>query len=156
MSAPMSGQRSLIDLLPPLDVEKWGGNSMSEASESSPSGIPANAVMVPKFCEYHQHDLVVRRLKLSESDAWMVSMLTVQILCFTWATADPRINARLPKESSEPSDLSLILAEVGCLACFDGEGYDRAAMLVRRGLPHAVDVAHGRAKGSGLAVRCAC
>jgi hypothetical protein len=110
---------------------------MSESSE-----LPAGTVVSPPLCQWHQHDLVVHRLKIPESGPWVVAFVTMQILLFTWVTSDVRVYRRT---RGELADMSLVLAELGCLACYDGEGYDRATILLRRDASLAAKVAQGKA-----------
>jgi len=94
----------------------------------------------------------VWRLKVGEDGPWQVALITMQILCFTWATTNPSFNKRLQgapgdaDEHAHPRDMNLVLAEIGCLACFDGEGYDRASILCRRDLSRAAKIAQGKEK----------
>jgi hypothetical protein len=95
---------------------------MSDEKEQEP-------IVVPLMCKRHQHDLVVRRLKLAPDDAWQGAYLTAQLLLFQWATGDKRIMART---AGETDSLSLVLNEIGCLACWDHDAYGRVYRLMRK------------------------
>lgn len=98
-------------------------------------------VVVPELCKKHQRDLIVRRLKVPESGPWQGTLAAAQLLLFNRAAADPRIVARA-EQSTE--NLTLVLAEVGCLACYLPEWYRRSITVLRRGLGHAIAVAYGK------------
>ena len=110
----------------------------------SPSEKPADdrpEIVVPTMCERHRYDLLVRRMKLGPDDSWMVYDLTMQILLFQAASADPRIHARTGGDSRQ---LSLVLAEIGCLACWERKYYRKAMVIMRKGIEHAAKVAQGK------------
>lgn len=107
--------------------------------------LPAGTIVPPSFCEWHKSDLIRMRLKIPDTGPWMVALITAQILMFTWSTTEKSVNDRLGSDG-EPADLTLILNEIGCLACAFGDGFDRATILIRGDISHAAKVAQGRAK----------
>ena len=99
---------------------------------------PAPAVHIQNLCPRHRHDLIVRRLRIKPNEPWLVVEVTAQILLFQRAAASPKIHART---EGDAENLSLVLAELGCLACWDRDGYNRAVLLLRKGVDHAAAVA---------------
>lgn len=94
-------------------------------------------VVIPRMCPRHERD-VTRRLRLTQNDPWMATLTVVQILLFTWTTADVRFHRRT---EGDLKNMSLILAEMGCMACVHGDGFTKAIGLIRdRGLGHAAAV----------------
>ena len=99
------------------------------------------AVMLQPICNRHGAALM-HALKLRESDPWLAHYVTAQILLFGMATADARIHKRAP----ELGDMSVVLAEIGCLACFLPGSMARVIRIFGRGgLDHAAKVAQGKA-----------
>lgn len=101
-------------------------------------------VVVNRFCERHESDILHHRLKVPESGPWVATLVTMQLLMLNWLMTDKRIYAR--SENGRVEDLTLVLAEVGCMACYDNDGYNRALSLFRvGGLDYAARVAQGKA-----------
>lgn len=97
------------------------------------------AILVETLCDKHRRDLLVRRLKVPESGPWMATELTVQLLLVGRIMGMPSI---VKRAEGDGRNLPLIIAEIGCLACFDRRGYTMAAELIRdRGLDVAAKVA---------------
>jgi hypothetical protein len=123
-----------------LRFELFHSDEMTENASTPwrrPQDEPQPQVMVQRFCTKHERD-VVRRLKLQPTDPWQATMTVVQILLFTWTTADPGFHRRT---AGDAANMSLVLAEIGCLACYQHDGYVRAIGLIReRGLSHAAAV----------------
>jgi hypothetical protein len=83
------------------------------------------SVMIPDLCEHHLHELVVRRLKLRESDEWRSRVVIAQLLLFQWTATDPRFWRRCGRTTKERDTgaMNLVLAEIGCLAHFAPRGF---------------------------------
>jgi hypothetical protein len=104
-------------------------------------------IAVPVTCEKHRYDFLVTRLHLGPDDPRLVQEVTLQILLFRQLAADPRIAARCTQTAgkAEAKDLSLVLAELGCMACYEPRYYRRACAVIQKGFPHASLVARGLA-----------
>jgi hypothetical protein len=102
-------------------------------------------IVVPVTCEKHRYDLLVTRLHLGPNDPRLVQEVTLQILLFRQLAADPRIAARCTQTDgkAEAKDLSLVLGELGCMACYEPRYYRRACAVIEKGFPHASLVARG-------------
>lgn len=107
---------------------------------------PETAVCVPALCMSHQR-MTVDRLHIPESGPWQAAIVIVNVLLFGRAIADDRVVRRIGtnlKGVEFASTASLVLAEIGCLGCFDRDATDRAINLIKaRGLQHAAEVARG-------------
>jgi hypothetical protein len=98
------------------------------------------------LCRRHEHELIVHDLEIPESGPWKPAMLYAQMLLFSKVAGDPRVVARI---DGDDHNLSLVLAEIGCMACFAPDVYERAVRVLRKGLSHAARVVVG-SPGSGL------
>lgn len=104
---------------------------------------PDDAVMIPDLCERHLSDLVRRRLRMHDHEPWRAAVVVAQLLLFTWTTGDRRFLARTEERTE---NFSLVLAEIGCLACFDRAAYGRVCRLMRKlGVDGAARVAQQKA-----------
>lgn len=117
-----------------------GGETVSEL-ETEGAGEREVEVEVPVMCERHRYDLLVDRLKIPPHGPWMVAEVTMQIMLFQAATADERIQART---GGDPHSLSLVLNELGCLACWERKWYKRALLIIEKGVSYAAKVAQGK------------
>ena len=75
---------------------------------------------LPSFCDDCQRG-IVRGAAFRESDSWQALIVLVQIGLFQAASRDRRVWERcapLADGKRDPADLSLVLAEIGCLGCF--------------------------------------
>ena len=95
-------------------------------------------IVVPSLCNDHRHKMLVHDLQIPPTGPWQVAELTATILLFQAAAQDERISRRAENEAS---NLSLILAEVGCLACFEPKWYDLMVALLKKGVSRAAKVA---------------
>lgn len=104
-------------------------------------------VEAPVTCERHRYDFLVTRLHLGPDDPRLVQEVTLQILLFRQLAGDPRTTARCTQTAgkAESKDLSLVLAELGCMACYEPRYYRRACAVIQKGFPHASLVARGLA-----------
>jgi hypothetical protein len=102
--------------------------------------LPTNSVMVPDLCDRHLHELVVRRLKLAPSDGWRAKVIIAQILLFQWTATDPRFWRRCGKtvEERDRQAMNIVLAEIGCLACYSPRGFSTIWRMIRDDLDGAV------------------
>lgn len=102
-------------------------------------------VCVPALCVKHQR-VVIDRLRIPKHGPWNAALMIVNLLLFGRVIADDRITERIgDAEGVEfASTASLVLAEIGCLACFQGDAVYQAIKLIKRkGLKHAADVSRG-------------
>lgn len=99
-------------------------------------------IQIPALCANHQHELVVHRLQIPESGPWVLAMIIMDVLLFQWATKDPGIWKRA---DGEVADLTLVLAEIGCLACRYPDGFGAAVRVLQKGIDHAAAVSQARA-----------
>lgn len=75
---------------------------------------------LPSFCYPCQYG-IVHGIGFTPADPWQSAIIVVQLGLFQAASRDERVWARCsPTEDGERdvSDLSLVLAEIGCLGCF--------------------------------------
>lgn len=104
-------------------------------------------VMIPDLCYVHTYDLVRTQLKLSPDDPWRVYVACSQVLLFQGASADARVWDRA---GGSVENLSLVLAEIGCLACWDVSLYLRVVKLAKKGLEHMSAVSQGKIADEGF------
>jgi hypothetical protein len=95
--------------------------------------IPKDAIHVPALCQKH-NSAVVSRLRIPESGPWQAAIAINQVFLFQAATENPIVWQRCGQtdEGRETKDLSLVLAEIGCLACFLPEKFERVIGLIKR------------------------
>ena len=105
----------------------------------------SSCIWVPDMCRAHQAELV-QRLRIPESGPWRVAIIVTQIRLFQTATACDRVWQRCGLTESgerDVADLSLVLAEIGCLACFDRSAFQETVDLIRtHGLSHVAQLSH--------------
>lgn len=101
-----------------------------------------STIHIQRLCARHEHELVVHRLQIPEDGPWLVAVVTAQILLFQWASADDAIWKRAERDAA---NLTLVLAEIGCLACRYVPGFDAAVRVLQKGIDHAAMVAQGKA-----------
>lgn len=104
--------------------------------------------MIPELCQQHRRDLVVR-LDIPETGPWLATMVTGQILLFQTAARSDVIWQRCSKvagtDQRDANDLSLVLAEIGCLACYRPDWFDMVIRLIdTEGLHFAAQVAQAK------------
>lgn len=94
-------------------------------------------VYLPQLCNACQC-VVVDRLKLSPLDPWVSAIIIVNLATFQAALNEPRVWQRCGEAESggrKTEDLSLVLAEIGCLGCFLGDKFQKiVAHAVEHGL----------------------
>lgn len=82
---------------------------------------PAKAeTHLPSFCYRCLYE-IVHGAGLTEGDPWRAAVVVVQLGLFQAASRDRRVWDRCtPTEDGkkDAADLSLVLAEIGCLGCF--------------------------------------
>lgn len=98
-------------------------------------------VVVPAFCERHRRDLVVRRLKLTPTDAWREHESTGQLLMLKGLLAHDHVLHARSEGTTE--NLTMVLAEIGCLACWRPRMYQRVYRVLLKGLNHAKAIISG-------------
>lgn len=89
--------------------------------------------VLPAFCYPCQYG-IVHGAGFKESDPWQALVVVVQLGVFQAATADERVWQRCsPTEGGDRdvADLSLVLAEIGCLGCFKPKTRDALIERVR-------------------------
>jgi hypothetical protein len=104
-------------------------------------------VVVPVTCERHRYDFLVRRMHIGPEDPRLAAEVTLQLLLFRLTVADPRIVARAGGDSY---NLSLVLAELGCMACWSQAYYRLAYRCCQKGIEHAAAVARGEVAERGF------
>jgi len=109
---------------------------MSEPAEKA----EAQPIMVPSLCDRHLHELVIRRLKMPESGPWRSRVVIAQILLFQWTATDPRFWKRCGKTQDERdvAAMNIVVAEIGCLACWSPRGFRVIWNMMRDDLDAAV------------------
>lgn len=113
---------------------------MSEPTEPGAAG--ATQISVPPLCDPHQSNLIRWRLRMTESDPWQMAVLTCSMLVWRRAINTPTVWKRA---GGEADALSVVLAEIGCLACYDWQAYEDAVDVIRsHGWRFGFDVVMGR------------
>jgi len=103
--------------------------------------LPKDAIRVPQLCSRCLHELVVVELEIKESSPWKAAIVVANILLFQQASNEPSIWRRAEQQVE---NLSLILAEIGCLGCaFDRKPWERVVRIMKRGISHASKVSRG-------------
>jgi hypothetical protein len=77
-------------------------------------------VVLPDLCPTCLYE-IVHGAGLSPSDPWRAATVVVSMGLFQAASSDSRVWGRCSDEAGgkkDASDLSLVLAEIGCLGCF--------------------------------------
>jgi hypothetical protein len=108
-------------------------------SDQLPS--PQQAAFVPPLCARHQR-VVVQRLKLPPDSWWQLALAATTLTCFRAATFDPRFQKRT---EGDPAGMSIVLAEIGCLGCWQPRAIEVAVSIMKRDgawLP-LFELAHG-------------
>lgn len=100
---------------------------------------PNPVVELPQICREHQRKMVTR-LNLGPDDPWLANLVTLQILLFRATMYDDGITKRV---GGDATAISLVLAELGCLACARHDGFLRAITVMRKGGAYAAQVARG-------------
>jgi hypothetical protein len=104
-------------------------------------------VVVPVTCERHRYDFLARRMKIGTDQPRLAIEVTLQLLLFRIVVADPRVTGRT---EGKADNLSLVLGEIGCMACFDRQAYRLAYRCCQKGLEHAALVANGKLADEGF------
>lgn len=116
---------------------------------NDPLTAPGNGpnITVQQMCERHRYALLHDYLDLGPGDAWMAREVGALILLFQGASADDRIWKRA---EGKAENLSLVLGEIGCLACWDSALFGRVARVAQKGLAHCAAVTQGRIADEGF------
>lgn len=100
-------------------------------------------ITVPQLCRFHQQRLV-RKLAIGPEGPWGTAIVIANILLFQAATENERVWQRcgtLENGRADESALSLVLAEIGCLACFQREKFSAVLRLMKqKGLNEAARI----------------
>lgn len=98
-------------------------------------------IAIPQLCREHQLQ-IVQHLGIGEDGPWRVTIVVMNMLLFQAATENDMVWARcslLPDGSRDHDDLSLVLAEIGCLACFQPGKLENALRITaQKGLTYIV------------------
>jgi hypothetical protein len=112
----------------------------------SDSELPESAIVIPDMCNLHQ-STIVHGLRLRQRDPWKVAIVIANMMLFQAASAGDVIWKRAANaDGSEPSpkDVSLVLAEIGCLGCLDNRNFQRVFTILRKyGLSDAAKISRG-------------
>lgn len=102
----------------------------------------APPIMMPKQC--HRHNVeAIGALGIPETGPWRAGLVVTGLLMFQWATTEKSVWDRADGKSE---NLSLVLAELGCLACAFPDGWKALIKVLIRGLTHAAHVSQGKLK----------
>lgn len=109
-----------------------------------PTPDPKNPLVVlPELC-FRCQRRIVKRCHLNPWDPWRAHIVVAQLLLFTWVASEDGIHTRSEGDSN---NLSLILAELGCLGCARRPLFGDAILpLLAKGLSHAADVQKGKVR----------
>lgn len=104
--------------------------------------MTAPRVEVPPLCSKHQRR-VVTRLAVGPEGPWRAALLVTNMLLFQRASQDIMVHKRAGNRVEE---LSLVLAEIGCLACRYRNDFELALTFQKEesGM-HVADVIYARA-----------
>lgn len=104
------------------------------------SDVTRAPVMIPSYCESHLYELLVLRLGIPESGPWQSRTVISQMLLFQWVCVDPRFWRRCGNEECERDThaMNIVLAEIGCLACFAPKGFRVVWQMMRGDLDAAI------------------
>lgn len=111
------------------------------SADDSSAHVPH--IVVPDLCDPHKHELIVRRLRVPRTGPWRATIVVAQVLLAQRGMSSRRIHRRI---GGDPQQYSVVLAEIGCLACWDKDGFRRVVRVLRRGLSHAGAVSQLRAE----------
>lgn len=97
-------------------------------------------IYLPRLCQRHEHDLVVAQLRLKPEDTWRAHYVVAQILMFQGLSATERFRRRVGPEGGVAA-MNIVLAEIGCPACWNGALYRLVVQLFKKGgFHHAAKV----------------
>lgn len=88
---------------------------------------PKDAAYIPELCKMHQAK-VVHGLGLKPEDSWQMTLMAVQLAAFRATTFDERF---LKRTEGKAENFSVVLGELGCLACWQPEAYRQAMAILR-------------------------
>jgi hypothetical protein len=104
---------------------------------------------LPDLCPKHQRKLV-EALKIGPEGPWQSTLAVANIMLFQAAIAGKVVWGRCSKDEkghARTEDLSLVLAEIGCLACFDSLAWSRIIRLHRKYSSIGISrIIHGKLK----------
>lgn len=111
--------------------------------------IPPNAIVPAQLCQWHQHDLIVHKLRIPQSGPWASNMIIANAMLFSLTTLEDNFNFRVARFGADGYTAAMngVLAEIGCLACYRDRNYNRVVRILRRGgLEYAAKLMKGEAK----------
>lgn len=98
---------------------------------------PNPTVVLPELC-FHCQRRIVKHCHLHPWDPWRAHIVVARLLLFSWVSSEDGIAARAEHEAR---NLTLILAELGCLGCARRHLFrDSILPLLAKGLSHAAKV----------------
>lgn len=107
-----------------------GPDDLPPGLSGRPEPPPENAVVLQPLCRAHRF-FTVHDMALSPDGPWQIAIMCVSTLLFARSTADAQLNRRIGEEDTGPTR-SLVLAEVGCLACRYSATYEATLKIIRR------------------------
>lgn len=78
-----------------------------------------------------QTEAIIGRLRIPEAGPWRAAVVFINAELAKRAMADDRVTART---GGDINAMTLVLAEIGCLGCWDPPGFDAAVESARVGL----------------------
>ena len=116
---------------------------MSEQKDS----VFDNAIVLPSLCEAHQA-LILHNLRMGPTEPWKAALVVANLMLFQITSAGDVMWQRAKREDGETptsADVSLVLAEMGCLACFSHKNLERVLTIFRKhGLQGAAKISQGQ------------
>lgn len=96
-------------------------------------------ILIPKLCERHRHDLIVRQLHVTptSSPGHMAWTVIASILLFQGAVVDEKFRATTDGSTGA---LNLFLRSIECPACWKPALYRLVVRVCKRGFDHAARV----------------
>lgn len=94
-----------------------------------PEGLPDpdKAAYLPQFCRRHALQ-VIEQLRIPRSGPWQMTLMAANLACFRALTFDPVF---LKRTEGDPAAFSLVLAEIGCLACHQPRAIELSIEILR-------------------------
>lgn len=96
-------------------------------------------IVLPVICKWHEHDLVVKQLRVTEDEtpSWRVWFVVASILLFQGTVVDKRFQA---SSDGSVAAINAFLVDVGCPCCANLALYKLVIRVLKKGLDHAVAV----------------
>lgn len=118
---------------------------MDTPREVPDSAMPPDTIVTQALCKRHATSVRLR-LHLTEVGPWRDACVLTGVLLFRRVSARRQFQARCGGTPDEHAveTINLVLAEIGCLACWDSSAFTAAIACLRKGASYVSDIIHGR------------